>query len=112
MTKSNNENHRGSCPPLLVRTGKLLGSIYCDLTEEKNENRFVRTVPSNFPSFMWISKKFNTVNEITYCHAITLMHLSGAQILNFKEETPTIVSLHCPLNTPKKQLLTPQFWSF
>lgn len=82
MTKSNNENHRGSCPPLLVRTGKLLGNIYCNLTEEKKEIRFVRTVLSNF---MWIFKQFNTIelNDIIYCHAITLMHLSGAQILNF-----------------------------
>lgn len=99
MTKSNTENHRGSCP-LLGRTGDLLGNIYCDLKEEKNENRFVRTVLSNFLSFMWILKPFNIVNEITHHYAITLMHLSCAQILNCKAETPTVVSLHCPLNTP------------
>lgn len=63
MTKSNTENHRGSRTPLLARTGKLLGNISCDLTEEKNENRFVRTVSSNFSSFMWILKQFNVVNE-------------------------------------------------
>lgn len=101
MTKSNNENHRGSCPPLLVRTGKLLGNIYCDLTEGSDESRFVTTVSSNFPSFMWILRQFNTVDESTHWHAITLMHLSGSQILNFKEEIKTIVSPHCPLNTSK-----------
>lgn len=56
MTRSNSENHRGSCPPLLGRTGNLLGNVYSDFKEEKNMNRFVGTVLNNFPSFMWILK--------------------------------------------------------
>lgn len=75
--------------------------IHCYLKEETNENRFVRTVLSNFPSFMWLLKQFSVVNEITNHHAIALTHLSCGQIPSCKAETPAIVSLHHPLNTPK-----------
>lgn len=80
--------------------------------QRRKEHEQVGIVLNNFPGFMWILKWFNIVNEITYHHAVILMHLSCAQLLNCKAETPIVVSQHCPLNTPKNNLLTPLFWSF
>jgi len=54
MTKSNTENHRGSCPPLLGRTGDLLGNIYCDLKDGKHENKLVRTVLHSFEPKLYV----------------------------------------------------------
>lgn len=112
MAESTTENHRVSCPPpLLGKTGDLPGNFSCDLEEVTKANRFVRPLWVISQSFTWMlaiqgSKRNHTPSRY---HLMTLPYV---QIRNWRSGPPSLVPLHCPLNTPENNSQHHYFGAF
>lgn len=111
VAESTTENHRVSCSRLPGKTGDLLGNFSCDLEEVTNVNRFVRPLWVISQSLTWIL----VIQDCKRNHTPSryyLMILPYVQIQNRRSGPPSLVPLHCPLNTPENNSQHHYFGAF